>query len=138
MWTGKTLGGLADDDGFHAGADRAAAVLFGDAVRFQHADLPFGRAAAVAAHGGNDKRLRAELLQMIDDCLNDDRDVGDTTAAAGDGDRVAGSDLLLELEACELARDLARHVVDTGPLERLANAEKLGVDASSHGLAQPL
>ena len=30
----KTFSGLADDDGFHAGADGAAAIFFGDAVAF--------------------------------------------------------------------------------------------------------
>jgi len=57
---GKAFGGLADDDGFHAGADGAAAVALGDAVAFDELALAFGSAAAVATHGGDDKGLSAE------------------------------------------------------------------------------
>ncbi len=53
----ETFGGLADDDGFHAGADGTAAIGFGDAVAFDEALLPFGRAATVAAHRGDDEWL---------------------------------------------------------------------------------
>ena len=55
----KAFGRLADDDRLHARADRAAAELLGDAVAFEQLALPFGRAAAVAAHRRHDERLGA-------------------------------------------------------------------------------
>ena len=51
----KAFGGAADDDGLRAGADGAADGRLGDAVGFQQAALAFGGAAAVAAHGGDQK-----------------------------------------------------------------------------------
>ena len=59
---GNALGGAADDHRLHARPDRAAAELLGDAVAFEDLALPFGRAAAVAAHRRHDERLGAERL----------------------------------------------------------------------------
>ena len=56
----KAFRRAADDDGFHARADRAADELLGDAVGFDELPLSFGGSAAVAAHGRHDERLRAE------------------------------------------------------------------------------
>ena len=50
----------ADHHGLHAGADRAADERLGDAVRLEDFLLPFGRGAAVAAHGRDDKRLGSQ------------------------------------------------------------------------------
>ena len=59
----KAFRRLADDDRLHARPDRAAAIRLGDAVAFDQLALPFGRAAAVAAHRRHDERLGAQRLE---------------------------------------------------------------------------
>ena len=122
----KPLGRAADDDRFHAGADRAADELLGDAVGLEELPLSFGGAAAVAAHGRHDERLGAQALEVFDDRPDDRGDIGDAAAAGGDGHALARPDLLAQLQPRKLPVDLARHVLDAGGVERLAEAEDFG------------
>ena len=92
----KAFGRLADDDRFHAGPDRAAAELFGDAVAFDDLPLPRSRAAAVAAHGRHDERLGPQRLEMLDRRLDDQVDVGDAAAAGRDGHALARLDAIAQ------------------------------------------
>jgi hypothetical protein len=69
---------------------------------------------------------------MIDHRFDDRGDIGDATAASGDGDRLTGPDFVAQIEPRKLPLDLARHIMDAGPLECLANPEELGIVASRH------
>ena len=122
-WAVGTAAKTADDDRLDAGADRAADERLGDAVAFEHLPLPFGRAAAVAAHGGHDERFCPEALQMFDNRPGDRGDIGDAAAAGGNGHALARPDFLAQVEPRKLGMDLARHVFDAGGVESLAEAE---------------
>ena len=58
----NALGGLAHDDGIHAGLDRTSHRLLGDAVALDDLTLSFGGAAAVAAHRRHQERRRADTF----------------------------------------------------------------------------
>ena len=122
----KTFGGVAHDDRFHARTDRAADRFFGNAVRLDELPLALGRRAAVTAHGGNDERFGPQAGQMPDDRPDDRRQIGDSPAADGDRHALPRANLLPQVQPCELGVDLARHVVDSLALERLANSEDFG------------
>ena len=113
-------------------------MLFGDAVRLQHLPLPFGRAAAVAAHRRHDEWLGAKLFQMPDDRSDDLRNIGDATTPASDGDALAWTNRVAKLQLGELPLDFAGNIGDPRPFEFLANPEKLGVSASIHVISNPI
>ena len=117
---GEAFGRLADDDRFHAGADRAAHERLGDAVALDDPPLAFGRAAAVAAHGRHHERLGPQLLEVFDGRPDDRGDIGDAAAAGGDRHALARLDLLAQSQAAQLGVDLGRHVVDSGDPKRLS------------------
>src|SRR5262249_48002092 len=94
---GPPFGGAADLDDLHRAADRRADEGFGDAVAFEDLLLALGGGAAVAAHGGDEKRSRAEVAEELDGAFEDDGDVGDAAAARGQGDRLAGPDAPAEV-----------------------------------------
>src|SRR5262245_17390176 len=94
----KAFAGRAERHGFHRGANWGADEGLGDAVAFQNLALPLGEAAAVAAHGGYQKRLGAQVLQKLHSALEDDRDIGDAAAARRERHRLPGPDRLAEIE----------------------------------------
>src|SRR5262249_25113170 len=102
---GDALRRTVQNDGFHVAPDRAAAETLGDAVIGENAPLSLGRAAAVAAHGRHDERLRAEVLEMVHRRLNDEMDASDAAAAGGDGDALSGPDTRAEVEPLQFAMD---------------------------------
>ena len=57
--------------------------------RLQNLRLTFGGRAAVAAHCGDDERMRAACLHVIAGSRDDQREVVDAAAAGGDRDRGA-------------------------------------------------
>src|SRR5262249_7655126 len=69
---------------FHGHAE----VVLADAVLGEQLPLPFTRRAAVAAHRGDDERLRAQVAEAVEGRLHQHRDVLDAAAAAADGDAV--------------------------------------------------
>ena len=89
----------------------------------EHLALPLGRAAAVAAHGRHDERLAAQRLEVLDDRLGDQVDVGDAAAAGGDGHGLAGLDPRRELQLFELRARLGGHVGHLGRRELLPQAK---------------
>src|SRR5262245_41530554 len=125
----KALGGLADNDGFHAGADRAAAVAFGNTVAFDQLALAFGGAATVAAHGGNDEGFSAKRLKVPDGRFNDEGDVCDAAAAGSDRNGLPSFDFLAEVQAREFGGDGGGDLVsrECRRLKGLADAEEEGV-----------
>ena len=120
---GKAFGGSAHHDRFHARSDGAADGFFGNAIRLDELPLSFGRAAAVAAHRRHDERLRAEAIQMIDRSGENDRDIGDAAASGRNRHRLAGQQLLAQVEPGKLRLNLAPHVDDAGGVECLPKAE---------------
>ena len=123
--SGQALGGAADDDGLHAGADGAADGRLGDAVGLQHVALAFGGAAAVAAHGRDEEGLGAEVPEVLDGRAEDGDDVGDAAAAGGDGHALPRPQRPLQLQAAQLGVDRRGDIRQPGSLEDLANAEDL-------------
>ena len=128
----EALGRLADDDGGHGGADGTAAGPLGDAVGFEDRPLAAGGAAAVAAHGGHQERLRAEPAKPTHDRAEDRGDVGDAAAAGGDRHGLPRPDHLVQPQLRELPLDCAGNVFDPWRVEPLADAEHAWVvdDAS--------
>ena len=113
---GKTFRRLADDHGFHTGANRAAAKIFRNAVRFDHFALPFRRSAAVAAHRRHDERLRSELFQVRDSRSQNDVNVRDAAAPRRDRDGLAGPDFLAQFQLSQLSLHFTRNVGDARQL----------------------
>ena len=58
----------------------------------QNLELPFGRRASVAAHGGKNEGLGPNLLQVTDHGLHNGRKICDAPAADGDRYGVAAPD----------------------------------------------
>ena len=81
---------LADLDDIHGRLDRAAHTLSVETVTGQHLLLAFSRSAAMAAHSRQQKRPAASLFDAVDDGAGDEWDIGDTAAAARNGDSRAG------------------------------------------------
>ena len=73
-------------------ADGSAHGLLRHAVALDDAALALGLRTGMAAHGGDDERMRADGLDLIPDGADDAGDVRHVTAACGDADAVAGLD----------------------------------------------
>ena len=67
--------------------------------------------------------LAPRPFEMLDDRPGDGGDIGDAPAAGGNGHALARPDFLAQVEPRKLGMDLARHVVDAGGVEGLAEAE---------------
>ena len=80
-----------EDHRVHAGPHRHAHRLLGDAVAGQDFHLVFRDAAAMAAHGGYEKRLHAKLLELIEHCADDDGQIVNAAASHQDGGGLAGA-----------------------------------------------
>ena len=79
----------------------------------------------MAAHGGHDEGLAASGTHRIDDGARDDRDVGDTAAAPGDGDALPPLDVAGQIAGPQLGDDGTHHVVEGFGGEALAKAGHL-------------
>ena len=107
----------------HGGAHRAAHGRLGDAIVLQDRELPLGGPAPVAAHGGEDERPGAQVLEVADGGADDRVDVGDPPAARAHGDRVAALDG--HAGGGQGLGHGAGNVGHPGARERLADAEHL-------------
>ena len=85
-------GAFPDLDRVHAAEHRAAHGFLRDAVAGQTIALTLARRAAVAAHGRDDERLRAAVLQELDDRAREVAVAVDPAAAAGERDAHSGPD----------------------------------------------
>ena len=106
----------------HGRPDRRADGFLGDAEFLQHRRLAFGGAAAVAAHGRDDERLVALLLQVDDRSPGHAGDVGDPAAAHADGDAGAGRKRVQLLRLGQLTGDPALEIGNRHP-PRMAQAD---------------
>jgi hypothetical protein len=104
-------------------------------VALQDLALSLGGAAAVAAHGGDEEGLGAQVAQAANDGAKGDGDVGDAAAAGGQGYRLTGADDAAKVQRVQDVTHRCGHVLDLGPLEALAQAHHSGV---SHGHAPVL
>ena len=110
---------VAEQDGVHAGADRAAHGLFGYAVMGEYLKLALCRCAAVAAHGGHDEGFCAKPLYFLCRRLQHQIDAVDAAAAAGKRYTLSRFYSLANLRPCELLGDGSGHVIDSGSNEIL-------------------
>jgi hypothetical protein len=122
-----------EQDGFHARADRAAAEFLGDAVVAENFALALGRAAAVAAHRGDDERLRPERAEEIHRRAKDHCDVRDAAAARRERDALAGLHTRRQVQPRELRVHRRRNVRDERPREFLPHAEDAWVGRRAAG-----
>jgi hypothetical protein len=83
----------------------------------------------VAAHRRDDERLSTQRLEMLYGRLDDRRDIGNPPAAGSDRHGLAGLDLLAKIQPRQLGLDGGGNLTDgeRGAVERLANAEDMGV-----------
>ena len=81
----------------------------------------------MAAHGGDQKRLGAELPQETGNGAEDDRDVGDAAAAGRQSDRLTGTDAFGKIQSFQGAGNGGGDVLDARTLEMLANANDGGM-----------
>ena len=121
---------LADLNGIHIGANFATHGGFGDAVMLKEESLAGSGSTAVAAHSRDDEGFQAEGGTFPDDGLKDTVDAGDAAAAGGDGDRLAGFDLILQGQAGYLLVDLGGDIRQCRPFQFLFNTYK---ERESHG-----
>ena len=117
-----TVLGFADVLRFHRRANRRAAKFLRDAVALNDGPLALGRRAAVASHGGNNKRLCAKLLQAAADLADDKADVCNAAAAAGDGNLHAGLYKGADIVSGNQLAHATLHILDLRPGEVLAHA----------------
>ena len=103
---GKALGRLADDDRLHAGADRAAAELLGDAVRLRSPRrCPSAVPPPWLPMAGTMNGLARSALRCSTIALMIRLDVGDAAAAGGDGHALPGLDRFARAAAGQAARE---------------------------------
>src|SRR5262249_36922190 len=102
-------------DDLHRGANGRADEIFGDAVAFEHAELPLGRRAAVAAHRRNEERLRSEIAQMLHGAFENQRDIRDAAAARRQSDGLAALDLAAEIQLRKRIANGCWNVVNARP-----------------------
>ncbi len=59
---------------------------------FENLELTFGGGAPVAAHGGENEGAGPELLEVVHDAPDDDRDIGNAAAARPHGHDITALD----------------------------------------------
>ena len=72
-------------DALHAGADFHAGGLGGEAERFDHLLLAFGRGSVVGAHGGDEKRFGPVPAKPISSRFGDGQQVRDPSTPCRNG-----------------------------------------------------
>ena len=82
----------------------------------------------MAAHGGEDKGICAALLYKVNNGADNDGNVGDAAAAAGDGDGHAGTDLLADVFPLQLGVNHRGEFLrlKVGRVKLLVNTHHLG------------
>ena len=115
---------MRDDLGVHGGADGSAHGLLRHAVALDDAALALGLRTGMAAHGGDDERMRADGLDLIADGADDAGNVRHVTAACGNADAVAGLDAVERALALHGLRNGALDVVDVAAVHFVADADK--------------
>src|SRR5216110_1853023 len=108
----------------HGRAHGTAHRGFGDAVVLEDRELALGRATTVAAHGWEDERAGAEVLEGPHGGADDDVDVGDAPAASTDRDGVTALDR--QARGGQGIRHRAGDVGDAWPRKGLAHAHHSG------------
>ena len=116
--------GVRDHLSIHGGADRSAHGLLRHAVALDDAALTLSLGARVAAHGGDDKRVCADRLDLIADGTDDAGDVRHVTAARGNADTVAGLDAVERALAAHSLRNGALDVIDMAVVHLMTDADK--------------
>ena len=111
---------LADAAAGVAGNNLDAHVLFGNSQTVENLFLPLGRAAAVAAHGGQQHGGCAALAHHGDGGCQHGADVLDAAAAGGNAHCSAGLDA--RRKATHLGSHCGNGVVHPGAREALAHA----------------
>ena len=77
----------------------------------------------MAPHGRHDERIGAQPLDVIDHSLDDHGDVGDTPAADGYRNCLAGFDLRAERQTRQLGLDLRRHIIQPRMVQVMPDTE---------------
>src|SRR5690606_32050427 len=101
--------------------DRRPDILFGNAISFDDFALAVCRTASVAAHRRNDDRLTPESANVISDRLNDQGDVGDTTAASRDRHSLSGLNPSFKPQSRKLTLHRSRDVDELCGVKLLSN-----------------
>ena len=112
----------ADLHRVHGGFDRRPGVCLGDAIALDDLLLGRGDAAAVAAHGRNQKRFEADGLEFLDQAFDNKGDIGDAAAADGDGHGLARFNLGGEIQSGHFLAHGAGNILQGRCLEVLADA----------------
>ena len=124
---GKTFRSRSHADHGHRSADGRAHECFRDPVAFQDFALSLGRASAMTAHCRNQKRLGSKVLEEASDRLQDQWNIGDSSAAGGQSDTLARLDSLGKVELFQLGAYGPRHVLDLGSIKLLPHSQHLGI-----------
>jgi hypothetical protein len=109
----KAFGGGTDDNGLHAGTDRASTEFFRDAITLNDLPLPGGGSTSMAPHGGNNERLRAQPLAMTDNGLDDQMDVRNPAATRRDGYTLPRTNGATQFQATQLFLNDSWYVFDS-------------------------
>ena len=107
---GASLNGVPQINGFHGGPDGASHGFLCHMIALQHIQLALGSGAAVAAHSREHKRLSSLCLHIIYNCLDNNGDIGDAAAAAGNRDLHAGFNIPLYGIPVQLFPDSAGNI----------------------------
>ncbi len=113
--------GRSQVDHVHGGAHGRSHRLLADAHAKEQALLPLGRRPAVTAHGGEDKRMGALGLEMINQDSHDHRLVRDATAADSNGNAHSRSDRVQHARALQAIAKHSFDIRDDRPLKRLSS-----------------
>ena len=116
---GAAVGAVAKINGVHRCHNGNAETLLRDPVAREDLALALLRAAAVAAHGGDDKGLRTQFFERVYRRFDDGIEILDAAAADADGDTHAGLDERADLRLCELCAHRAGHILQTGLVKLL-------------------
>ena len=97
---------------------------------FQEMLLTFRGSPAVAAHRRDDERFQTESGTLLDNRMNDLVDAGDAAAAGGDGNGLAGFDLIPEGKAVSSDGSRRATSASAGPSSSCLARKK---ERESHG-----
>ena len=103
---------LSQGDGLARGDDLNAHGRLGHSQAGQDLDHPIGLASAVGAHGREDVRLQAQLLEAVDGRPDQFLKVVGSPGGDSDADGLARLYLAFKVEPGELALDRGRNIGD--------------------------
>ncbi len=124
----------ADLHHVHRRTDRHAHRFFREAERFDHRPLPFGGAAVVRTHGGEQERPGAVIAEPVAGGPRDCRDIRNPAAAGRDADVALR---YLQLQTIELLADCGANIRDRIRDELLVDAKEFH-SAGSRRATTPL